>query len=320
MSERIHALAKQLLGKSSIEECALQDVRAIANKYPYFAPAQFLLLEKLKAESQDDYTAQLQKSVLYYNNPLAFEYFISSDKLHAELNFDQDLVQEFSTPERIISSEPVTHPEAKEREATEYTELTEPVEQDINDVPEQEIGMEIPELAASKELPEIEEQLESEERPVLQDISIVPTPSEPLAEAQEPLTEVAEVKEETTLTFEPFHTVDYFASQGIRLGQDELPKDKLGKQLKSFTEWLKTMKRLPAAEVSNSLETSSEKNVQHLAEDSIHESDIVTETMAEVWEKQGNIHKAIEVYRKLSLLNPSKKAYFADKIENLKRS
>jgi hypothetical protein len=42
--------------------------------------------------------------------------------------------------------------------------------------------------------------------------------------------------------------------------------------------------------------------------------------MAEVWSKQGNTQKAIEVLTKLSLLNPSKKAYFATKIENLKRS
>src|SRR5439155_17172264 len=120
--------------------------------------------------------------------------------------------------------------------------------------------------------------------------------------------------------FEPFHTVDYFASQGIKLSQDDQPKDKFGKQLKSFTEWLKTMKRLPAQQGPRSIDASSENKVQHLAEDSVHESDIITEAMAEVWLKQGNFDKALDVYNKLSLLNPSKKAYFAGKIENLKRS
>jgi len=41
--------------------------------------------------------------------------------------------------------------------------------------------------------------------------------------------------------------------------------------------------------------------------------------MAEVWEKQGNAAKAIEVYTKLSLLDPSKSLYFAAKIEDLKK-
>jgi len=124
----------------------------------------------------------------------------------------------------------------------------------------------------------------------------------------------------TDLVFEPYHTVDYFASQGIKLSQEEIPKDKFGKQLKSFTEWLKTLKRLPATEVAKEIDTSAESKVQHLAEDSVHRSDVLTEAMAEVWIKQGNKEKAIETYNKLGLLNPSKKAYFAGLIENLKRS
>ena len=122
-----------------------------------------------------------------------------------------------------------------------------------------------------------------------------------------------------TISFEPFHTVDYFASQGIKLQQDEAPKDKFGQQLKSFTEWLKTMKRLPQNAPAASIDASKEKDVQHLAEDSVHESDVVTEAMAEVWLKQGNTRKALEVYNKLSLQNPAKNAYFAAKIENLNR-
>ena len=122
------------------------------------------------------------------------------------------------------------------------------------------------------------------------------------------------------LIFEPYHTVDYFASQGIKLSQEETSKDKFGKQLKSFTEWLKTMKRLPPVEISKNIDASSESKVQHLAADSVHDADVVTEAMAEVWIKQGNREKAIETYNKLGLLNPSKKAYFASLIENLKHS
>jgi hypothetical protein len=42
--------------------------------------------------------------------------------------------------------------------------------------------------------------------------------------------------------------------------------------------------------------------------------------MAEVWVKQGKLEKAIEVYHKLSLINPSKRAYFAAKLEILKKA
>jgi hypothetical protein len=133
-------------------------------------------------------------------------------------------------------------------------------------------------------------------------------------------TETEEKTTGTELSFEPYHTVDYFASQGIKFSQEEKPVDRFGQQLKSFTEWIKTMKRLPPTEIEKNIDTTSEDKVLQLADRSITEGDVITEAMAEVWEKQGNKEKAIAVYDKLSLLNPSKSHYFAAKIEQLKNS
>src|SRR6185312_15634128 len=46
-----------------------------------------------------------------------------------------------------------------------------------------------------------------------------------------------------TVSFEPLHTVDYFASQGIKINEEALANDHLVKQVKSFTAWLKSMKK-----------------------------------------------------------------------------
>ena len=119
--------------------------------------------------------------------------------------------------------------------------------------------------------------------------------------------------------FEPYYSVDYFASQGIRFKEEDKPTDKFGRQLKSFTEWLKAMKRLPADAVTSSATSSIEQKVEQMAEHSLQDRHVVTEAMAEVWEKQGNTTKANEIYDKLSLLDPSKSAYFATKIEDLKK-
>lgn len=121
------------------------------------------------------------------------------------------------------------------------------------------------------------------------------------------------------LVFEPFHTVDYFASQGIKIREDEKPADKFGQQLKSFTDWLKTLKKAPAAETTAQVPAQAEEQVEKMAEHSLESRDVITEAMAEVWEKQGNKAKAIEVYRKLSLLEPAKSPYFAAKIDDLKK-
>jgi hypothetical protein len=44
-----------------------------------------------------------------------------------------------------------------------------------------------------------------------------------------------DLDETTEISFEPLHTSDYFASQGIKLSEEVQSSDKLGKQLKSFT-------------------------------------------------------------------------------------
>jgi hypothetical protein len=79
------------------------------------------------------------------------------------------------------------------------------------------------------------------------------------------------------------------------------------------------MKRLPVSEVGKNISTDLEKKVEQLAEHSLDAKEVMTEAMAEVWVKQGNTEKATEIYRKLSLLDPSKSVYFAAKIDELKK-
>jgi hypothetical protein len=314
MSERIHVLAQQLFGKSSVDECDLQEVKDLANRYPYFAPAQFLLLEKLKKENSPEYAAQLQKSVLYYHNPLEFEYFISSQRFETEIDFEENLQPSVISDELEATSFDTPIPSDENAEPA-IEEIVIPEQEPVNNetaatyVSSDEIDSVELETAFTEEevLPgEVEEQMtESIERVLNQEEEQI---KEPVPTSS------------NDLVFEPYHTVDYFASQGVKLSQEETTKDKFGKQLKSFTDWLKTMKRLPATEISKNIDTVSESKVQHLAADSVHDADVVTEAMAEVWIKQGNREKAIETYNKLGLLNPSKKAYFAGLIENLKRS
>jgi hypothetical protein len=140
-------------------------------------------------------------------------------------------------------------------------------------------------------------------------------PPQPQPVAAQPKTE-----EEPLIAFQSYHTIDYFASQGIRLQQADLTKDKLGQQLKSFTEWLRSMKKLPSAEgqVAGPEDDNRQQVVIMNAASSIEEKEVVTEAMAEVWVKQGHNEKAAEIYRKLSLQNPSKSSYFAAKIDQLK--
>ena len=146
---------------------------------------------------------------------------------------------------------------------------------------------------------------------------IPPVVKEMLLKPKEAEKPVETKKEE--LLFEPLHTTDYFASQGIKLSEEVQTGDKLGKQLKSFTEWLKTMKNVHGNKLPVNTQTVDQA-VQKMAENSNKEEDIITESMAEVFAQQGKMQKAREVYQKLSLQNPAKIAYFAAKIESLKEN
>ena len=121
------------------------------------------------------------------------------------------------------------------------------------------------------------------------------------------------------LVFEPLHTTDYFASQGVTIKEEIRADDKLGKQMRSFSEWLKSMKQLHPNKLPEQNEVI-EKIIQSSAEQSNIGSEVLTEAMAEVLIKQNKQQKAIEMYEKLSLMNPSKSIYFAAKIDKIKNN
>lgn len=121
-------------------------------------------------------------------------------------------------------------------------------------------------------------------------------------------------KKPEPLLFEPYHVVDYFASQGIKLDASAIPKDKFEKQLKSFTQWLKVMKKVG----TGAAPAYADPVVEAQAVESNTEKEVITEAMAEVLEKQGKFDKAVAIYEKLLLLHPEKGPLFAARIEDLK--
>lgn len=139
------------------------------------------------------------------------------------------------------------------------------------------------------------------------------------ANAIQQKTEAQHLKEnDLSFTFEPYYTVDYFASQGIKLQEEKLVADKLGQQVKTFTQWLKSMKKIYVEE-GKELEADKEKEVVTMATESNQKEEIITETMANVLLKQGKKEQAIELFEKLILLHPEKSGYFATQIEELKQ-
>jgi hypothetical protein len=101
MSERIHGLAQLLPDKSSSDDYTLDELQHVAKRYPFFAPVQFLLLQKMKEAALPETAAQQQKAALYYTDPLLFDYFISPDQ------FATDEKESRLTREEVFNSEAI---------------------------------------------------------------------------------------------------------------------------------------------------------------------------------------------------------------------
>ena len=140
--------------------------------------------------------------------------------------------------------------------------------------------------------------------------------SEQLAQFKESVaTEQLEFEKET-----PKIVKDYFEAQGIEIDLSKLPQDKFTKQLSSFTAWLKVLKQAEENTPNlTELGEEQEKMIALIAEKANKAEDIITESMAEIWAKQGNKRKAIDTYSKLSFIFPEKSVYFASRIEQLKQ-
>ncbi|UYQ91080.1 hypothetical protein MKQ68_13355 [Chitinophaga horti] len=137
--------------------------------------------------------------------------------------------------------------------------------------------------------------------------------------------------EEQVLTFQPLYTDDYFAYKRIKEPEKaDIISEKGEAEMKSFTDWLREMKENFSGKshkdwyhqqmhrLYEDEEPEVSEAVEKMAIESItFNNDIVSETLAEIWVRQHQYAKAILIYQKLSLLNPGKSAYFAQKIKDL---
>ncbi len=283
--------------------------------HPYFSLAHFFLL-KQAGTKDNGYAKIAAKTALHFNNtfwlqsqlhkePLSIKAVILPVPL-ANTEVLQELIREEEIPVIINEAETVA---LQADEAAEAATSTEREEQKQEKIPEVLV---LPEDTTNVIAAPVENKEPAAAAPIYK------TENANSSSTKQPSLAPALPSVEGTLLFTPLYATDYFASQGIKLREEALPNDKLGKQLKSFTEWLKTMKKVHDGKLPAGSEVL-DLSVQKLAEKSNKEEQVITESMAEVFLQQGKLHKAKEIYEKLSLLDPSKIAYFAAKIDQIQQ-
>ncbi len=352
-SSSIQYISRVLAEPEHISEADKESIAALTQAYPYFVPARYM--EAANEHRAQPYSAPMMSMMqLYMGNWLLYCQFLqaavggqepipappqaTAPQKPAEPEQKETIVtaaQEPAVPEQVITpvvanalaetlpaGEPVI---AAQPQQTETIEVVAQETEQNGTIAEEALSFDVP--------PQLEKIEETQPEPVVETHAPLqkPLPEHPLTEDNEAF-------------ILPIYTEDYFLHQGMHVSNN-IPADlpgihDEGKQLMvvmSFSEWLnyfKTRKQKEADEeedrkavktmwqkekLAAALEEENDEIPEKVFEMAVNsitkEDDLVSESLAEIHFMQGRHDKAIEMYRKLSLRNPQKKAYFARKIE-----
>ena len=307
-----------LTGQTEINHRSQDSIQQLADAYPYFAPAQCLLAYQFKKDEHPMVVLQTLKTALYFTNPYWLQYQLVDDGISRPKFKGEEVITSPLHEPIPPTLEPTTHQEpAPVVSFTKSIDIptVEAVKEMMRNidpapvsVPGEVIIEPLPELEKEETFPEIETTASNEK--------ISSLLSGQLEDFKKPV--APDAKLDIDSNGEQLFTIDYFASLGIIVDLTKIPQDKLTTHLLKFTDWLKQVKHGEVNPKSLVANFELEQAVVQTAQNSNQKREILTETMAEVLVKQGLTDKAIQLYKKLSFLNPEKSSYFASKIEHLK--
>ncbi len=351
MNQEVTNALQKITGNTRLDEVSVDQLQQLAASYPYFSTVQLLLCKKMQHEKHPGLQQQLFKTALYFPNEPWLRYLLLETKPQAiQTEIEPEThIDNLPSPESVIALNDIQEYKTEDKKADvaelenvliateEQEEISSwDISKNSEEVPETETLpsedanlITLPAEGILQEVPTFNVQDEPEEAP-LDEEEIAQQTTEPLpveesnqkiasllSEQAEAFHKSVEAGQPLPIETEPYHTVDYFASQGIRL---DGKKEETGfdKKVHKFTDWLRQMKRINPHPVDLGTDAEEESHIANIAASSNQTREVLTESMAEVLVKQGKHGKATEIYEKLSLLYPSKNAYFAAKIQQLK--
>ncbi|OSZ78819.1 hypothetical protein CAP35_11380 [Chitinophagaceae bacterium IBVUCB1] len=332
-SSSIQYISQVLAEPQNISDADAESISALIETYPYFVPARYM--DAANKHKQEPYNNPMMSAMqLYMNNWLMYCQFLAT-----AMNSDAAIPAQAATETAATAEEVITAPTT-----AITTEDTDIAADEIIEEPFTVHEEAIADTITEETTPTTPVVAESE-------AFIQPPPQPIYTQKKAPKQEDEDYQPETDESFIlPVYTEDYFLHQGMQVSNN-IPTDLPGKDISpaeeakslmvvmSFSEWLvyfkkrkeqeqeevegqkavKTMwqKEKLAAALEEENEEIPEKVFEMAVNSITKEDDLASESLAEIHAMQGKYDKAIEMYRKLSLRNPQKKAYFARKIEVL---
>ena len=266
--------ARTLIGyinqPETLKGAAVDDVKSLTEKYPYFAIGQALLAIAYQNENSNEYEQQLRlaASIVPNREKLRLFSLIAKRRLETPVEVPQ-LPDEYKPKERFFTAVETINPAEEANDSSIIREK-------VFIIPEIDLSGTQEELSAEMALLE-------EKRKSLDELKAI------IAARLKAMEEEKKQKEEGK-------------AAPKKLSRKELI-DKFIVENPSISR--------PKAEFYNPIS---------VAQNSITDQEnIVSETLAQIYAKQGYMEKAISIYEKLCLKYPEKSVYFAAQIEELRK-
>ncbi len=278
----------QIINLQSVEYgvAELEDLRKIQQKYPYFQLAAMMTLKAIHQNNEADYKSALaQVASIVYNREVLFNYLYpeySNDLVVRSVKYKEDDKNKTSKP--IVAK--VEHSfkvvEKPQKPESLKAEDGEPIKTKAELMAE--VNKRLKEIEYTKSKGQKQDTKVSHKQEEKQEVDLI-NPTKAKLNKTTP-------KAKTTKEIEPIDR---------------------GSALSIIDSFIKKSPKI------NSPEDKDYQAEADLAKHSVEESfDIVSETMAELYLKQGYKSKAVKIYKKLILIYPEKSTYFAARISKLK--
>lgn len=352
-SSSISYITQMLEEPQNITEADKESIEELTKSFPYFVPVRYM--QAAQQHKDEAFVPDMLTTMqLFSGNWYLYNEYLQAALGGEDVAFgattiepakpqtEEEVLAEEEVATAIAPEEETAHEEIREEPAA--IEEPETAEEEPTEIEKEQVNTGFIRGRQKDSEPIAAVATEAETQPVEATEEITDTEKEPEADKED------NWKNENLIP--PVYAEDYFLHQGVHVS-NELPDDigdpesKLnvseGEQslmvVMSFSEWLVYYKKKKQQEqeeeedqralksmwqkekLAAALEEENEEipeNVFEMAVNSItKEESLASEALAEVLVKQGRYDRAIDMYKKLSLRKPQKKAYFARKIEDI---
>ncbi len=303
----------------ALKKANSSDLETLVAKYPFCGFLQLLYCKYLQLNNDIKLEQQIERCALIVNDRKKMYTVLFQEKLHEQIKEQE---QNFEQSKKVISNitEEINSENSKPKDNVELIDIKKEENKSSSTTKKTEDDY-------STKVTEKDKSIETDKKVVDQKESVKKNKLQELEEniLQEAIRSSIQIDINDYIKKDKIDSLD--KKEVISLEPDiSLHKKEIPNEPRAFISWFDnsdTNKSNKKNSNTNTKRATPEKpeeiSPNEMAKLSlVSNTKFVTETLATIYAKQGQINKAIEIYEQLSLKNPEKKTFFASRVRFLK--